>query len=218
MLGESENRTYLNIAFGKLQMRSSEGDPKAKKRETKIGKIIWERAYNYVEGQLEKIFMREHEEYGVSWILHIKDGDDRYSVQVQEASRFGDQLLQKIPNLQYGEVYKFTPYDFEQDGVRKCGLSIKKGEDRVESYYHKFTPVEGGKTRVELLHGYPEYKGDWGDGDEVEYHFKKVRKFMRKHALEALEGKSWDTPQQQEEGPPQQDVPPIETYDDLPFN
>jgi hypothetical protein len=188
MLGENEIRQYLNVSIGKLRQRVKEGDSKAKARTIEdTGEVIYERIFSYIEAKLEKIFMRTHKEYGNSWVLHMRDGDSKYSVQFSENSRYGDDLLKKIPFLHYGKVYKITPFDFEPEGAkRKTGLSIKEGENIINSFYHSFTKLSDGKYNVTLLHGHPIYEGPKNDKEEVKIYYMRVRKFLRDRATEYL--------------------------------
>ncbi len=189
MLGESEERTYLNVSYGKLRQRAKEGQEKAKSRTLEDGTVIWEKVYNFLEGIIDKIFMKTHEEYGNSWLILMSDGEEKFSIQVSENSRYGDDLLKKIPNLNYGRGYKITPYDFEADGKRKCGISIKtlQSDLSVISYYHTFGKNPDGSASVTATNGFLEYDGNWKDKDEVKIYFMRVRKFLREKSLEYLE-------------------------------
>lgn len=208
-LGEKSNKLYLKVSLGAIRKTTTKDDPKAKVRQNKDGENVYERVYNFIDGQLENITFYEHEEFGNSWTLHLKDGEEHYGLQVQENSRYGIDLLKKLPNLIRGERYKIIAYDFEKDGQRRVGLSIEelKTNSKIQSYYQK-VEKDGDKLKITQLHGFPEFDGDWKDKDDTKIYFTKVTKFLRKKALDIING--WTA---------KPDLPEevTEDKDDLPF-
>jgi len=184
-LNEQTNRIYLNAVLGKLRKKVKEGDTGSKSRELKDGSVVWERVYNSVTGSLDNIVFHESDDYGNSWSVDLKDGEETYRIQVSENSRYGMDLLKKLPNLKSNINYKITPYDFEDNGKRRCGLSIAHGEEKITSYYQKFTK-DGDKYTVENLHGYPSFNGDSKDKDDLKIYYTMAAKFLRKEALARL--------------------------------
>jgi hypothetical protein len=187
-LGESTKRNYLTIGYGRIRKKCGSSDPKAIERKTKKGDTIYAIEYNFIDGTLENIIFKDDPEYGKSWTLQITDGEVHYAVQIPEASRYATDLLKKVPNLHKGLIYKFTPYDFEDLNAKKrrIGLSIKTPNDKkIDSYYQKFTEKDG-KNICENLHGFPEFKGNSKDSDELKIYFMQVIKFLRTKALEYI--------------------------------
>jgi hypothetical protein len=216
-LTESTKKTYLSIAIGKIRKKSDDKDDKAVMRELKDKSKVYERVYQNISGKLDSIVMREHEEYGKSWVLTIVDGDDTFAVQVSEDSRYGNDLLKKIPNLHKGSIYKFTPYDFERNGKHKVGLAIEdRSGKKIESYYQKFTGNDQEGWKVENLNGFPEFTGDKNDKDDLKIYFTTVTKFLRLNAQKALQ-LSFLEPAPPVETPPVDEQAPFPKDDDLPF-
>lgn len=187
-LHEQSHRTYLNVSLGKLRQACTETTPKATSRVTKEGKTIWELVYTGISGKLSSVIFKDHPDYGRSWTLIIDDMGKEFAVKVPEESRAGIDLLKKLPNLKQGDIYSFTPYDFEVNGQRKSGLSIKDAFDtKIESYYQKFSEVNG-KFKVENLHDFPTPDGDTNKytKDDWKIYFIRVSKFLREKALEYL--------------------------------
>lgn len=187
-LHEPTNKIYLTVSLGRIRKKTTKEDASAKERQTEKGDTIYERVYNAVSGTLENITFFDHKEYGKSWTVLIKDGEDLYAVQVHENSRYGIDLLKKIPNLSKGRTVKITPYDFELNNKRKIGLSIEQSGIKVEPYYQKFTQLEDGKYKVENLHGFPNFDGDPKDKDDLKIYYTQVAKFLRGKAQEHIEG------------------------------
>lgn len=182
-LGQREKRTYMSASLGALRVKADENTPGAIKRKSeKTGKIMWELVYDFVSGFLEKVYYRESEDFGNSWQVLIHDNEASYCVQIGEQSRYCTDLLKKLPNLTFGQEYELRPYDFEVDGKRRIGLSIKQGQEKIPSYYQTFEKGPDGKFIVTHLHGFPEYDGDWKDSDELKIYFMRVQTFLRKES------------------------------------
>src|ERR1051325_9581293 len=187
-LGERIPRIYLSVSYGAIRRKTTADDPKAVERELKDKSIIHERVYQFVQGNLENIRFWDDRDYGKSWTLDVRDGSELFAVKVMEDSRYGIDLLKKIPNLRKGSAYIFTPYDFEKDDGRRVGISIKKEgtDEKVPSYYQQFETGTDGKTKVKNLYGFPAFEGEWKDKDDVKIYFLKLAKFLRERAMTHL--------------------------------
>lgn len=182
-LGETQNRIYLNVSLGKLRIKCDASNPKAQKRIDSENKEVHELVYPWVKGVLDDVQFRTHEEYGNSWLVFVKDGQESYCLQLKEDSRYGGDFLRKLPNLHKGKIYTFTPYEMIRDGETKSGLSIKDdAENKIQSYYTKYE--EGKET--EYLHGFPKFTGDPKDKDEYKIYRLQATKFLRTKAQEHL--------------------------------
>jgi len=216
-LGQTSGLMYLSIGFGRIRRTANEGTEGAVERALKSGKKTYAIEYNYVSGTLVDIKFKDDTEYGKSWTLIIKDGDKDYGVQISEESRYASDLLKCMPNLHKNQYYKFTPYDFENNGKRKKGLSIKNEHaERVENYYQDFNQVDG-KWDIKNKYGFPVYEGDSKDTDELKIYFMRATKFLREKALEHVathfgDGNN-DPLLNQDNSEPGKDQP----EDDLPF-
>jgi hypothetical protein len=223
MLGESTNRQYLTIGYGRVRRKCDKDNPKAVERETKKGEKTYAIEYTFIQGALERIYYKESKEYGNKWDVLMKDGKDNYCLQIPEQSREAGDLMKRIPNLVIGQVYKFTPYDMkdEKDPAKhKRGLSIKDvGGTVIESYFQKYEK-NGEGWKVTNLHGFPEPEKPTKDmdSDDWKVHFIKVNKFLRENALKFLANL---TTEPQEKTETADDIPDPSNADfqgsDLPF-
>ena len=185
---ESIQKTYMNISLGKLRKRSDEKDSKAVQRELKDKSKVYERVYQSITGVLESITMKDHEEYGKSWILNLEAEGEIYAVQVQEDSRYGTDLLKRLPRLHKKSIYKFTPYDFTRNGKHRAGLAIEdESGKKIESFFQSFSGNEKDGWKVENLNGFPNFGGDSRDKDDLKIYFTQVTKFLRNYALKHLQ-------------------------------
>ena len=209
MLGEKSDRMYLSISYGQIRKRCNPDTPGAIERQTKDGEKTYAIEYRYVSGTLEGVTFRDDPKYGASWLILIVDGKDKYGISISEESRYASDLLKRIPNLVKGQGYRFTPYDFETDGKRRKGLSIKDQADQpVPSYYQEYNEADNTWSN---LHGFPVFDGNSKDKDDWKIYFIKVNKFLRESALEYLEDNFKDEIIEPDSG---KDMPP---EDNLPF-
>lgn len=186
-LHQRSDKIFLKISLGKIRKKVDAGTLKAVPRELEDGTTIHELLWNGIDGVLSGLLMREHKEYGKSWSILLDDDKDHYSIQMQENSRYGMDLLRKLPNLHKGHVYSFTPYDFEVDGARKSGLSIKTDTgDKVQSFYQTFETGKEGETIVKNINGFPDFTGDRKDKDDWKIYFAQVTKILRLKAIDYL--------------------------------
>lgn len=194
-LHEASNRDYYNMMNGKIKKTVVAGTPKAVERLKKDGTTTYELIYNAIDGELENVVFHKHADFGNSWVLHLKDGNNLFAVKISEKSRYAADFLKKLPNLKRGVVYTFTPYYFENTG--KQGLSIKTANgDKVQSYYSKAEVGKDGKTTYTALHGFPTSemfakKMDWGttpfNKDQWKTYFDYVNLyFLKPLALEFI--------------------------------
>jgi len=219
MLGETTNRIYLSIGYGRIRHKCSKDNPKAVERETKSGDKTYAIEHTFVSGTLESVYYKEHHEYGNSWNILLSDGETKYCLQISEKSRDAVEFLKRLPNLSINQFYRFTPYDFKDGEKRRRGLSIKdKADQSINSYYQSFEQ-DGEKTVVKNLHNFPEPESPPKDSDDWKVYFIKVGKFLREKSLEHLK-QIVNEPTKEPEQPddiPMGDEPPADNSEDLPF-
>lgn len=214
MLGvnNSGEAIYLSVAYGRLRMKTLSNGTKvtaetenAVSRKNSKGEDSWAIEYDFVKGDIEKVFRKEGGDYDDRFEIVITDGADRYRVSLSEGSRFCNDFLKKLPNIDFNKSVILTPYDFESktDGKRRVGISIEQEGNKIKSYY---SAEKNGKW--ELLYGYPSGDGvDWGDKDEIKMYGIKVKKFLR----EEFEKRMKDIPEK-----PKQEIKGTEkTNDDI---
>jgi hypothetical protein len=186
------DRDYFNIMLGAIRKKCDPGYTNAESRTTKEGVVIHELVYEAVNGVLMEVRFREDSEYGNKWSLVLNVNGSEMWVSMPESSRYASDLLRKLPNMHRGWDYDFKPFDFEKNGERRMGLSIKDGytDEKIQSYYTSYTPStdKAEKGVLSCLHGYPEYTGESGDKEELKIYFMRVTKFLRVKGLEYVTG------------------------------
>jgi len=178
------NRIFLNVGFGKIRQKSigrekvTAETPNAVCRKTQAGADSWGLEHDFLIGRITNIFYKEDKDYGNSFEVIIQDGADSYQLSFKDDNRNWFDFAKKLPNMNFNEVYKFSPYDFtdKDSGKRRAGFSIKQNSESVPSAYDR--KDAGGKWT--LLLGYPPSEGmDWKDKDEVKMYTIAVKKFFK---------------------------------------
>ena len=217
-LRSPSNKIYLKVSYGMIRKKCEATAEGAVERKTKDGEKSYALEYRSLTGTLDEVSFRDDEDYGKSWSLDIVDEKlIAYSLQIQEDSRYGMDLLKKLPNLHQGDLLEITPYDFTKDSKRHCGLSIKRGEEKISSYYQEFLETPEGKMKINNLHGFPDFTGDRKDKDEFRIYMIQTAKFLRTQGLRHLETEFKHRREQEEIKPPFSSEDSPITDDDVPF-
>jgi hypothetical protein len=177
-LNNAGGKTFLTIlADGKFHQEVPEGTEGAVIREYEDSKgnkgAKCELVHDSIKGKITKIEIVE-KEFGKSLNLHI---DDDGIISTGVASKFGEDLMKKLPNVDFEEELTLTPYSFTPKGEEhnKSGVTITQDGVKIGSYYYD---AENKKS----INGIPEVEGDSSkfDSDDWKIHFTVVRKFLMK--------------------------------------
>lgn len=125
-------------------------------------------------------------------------------------TRYGDDMLKKVPHLKENTEYRFLPFSFTPEGKdkKKSGISVNTKDaegnytERVLSFFFD------GKQNI---NGYPEATEE--DKEDWAFYYKKANKFMVKYAEEHVLPKWSKSFAEQEAEYPTEDINPA----DIPF-
>ncbi len=192
MRGQTVKRIYMNVNLGRIREKCAENTKGVEIREDKEGKKHFEIVYNFIIGVLEDVFFQTHPEYGNSYKILCSDGEEHYSIQVNEDSAYGRDLLKKLPGMLRGEIYKFAPFQFTPADSTKerVGLTIIRTADdvKLQTCYQTFEQKEDKSWKVTNVNGFPDYTGKPKDKDDLKVYYIQVTKFLRERALAYLKG------------------------------
>lgn len=166
----TSGKKYITIVQGKFRQNVPEGTEGSQIRhyETKDGKkgSKHELVFNGWNGLVTKIEFYDGE-YGEVVNIHFED----IIVQVNKESRYFASLLEKLPNVNFGQIVVLTPYDFEDDeGARRVGVSVQQNGEKLQSHF-----FDGKK----VINGAPDGKDvNWKDKVEVKIFFMQRDKFL----------------------------------------
>lgn len=182
---DNKNR-YYTVIDGSFRVQVPQSHPEAVERqwETKDGKsgIKYEKHVQAVFGVVEGITITDGD-FGKSLNIYLDPNEDGETpvISLSVDSRYGEDVLKKLPNLSQEKEYRFMPYAFVPEGKEKevRGVSIaSKDEDekftvKVENFFW-----DGAKN----TNGYPEPTEE--DKEDWAFFYKKANKFLVKYAQE----------------------------------
>ncbi len=188
MLTPITSGRYISIkADGKLHEKVSKETEGAVLREYELKDGTkgekWELLYSKVEGYITEVKF-EDGDFGENLLITLKDGEDEIVLAQGVSTAFGEDMLKKLPALNFAEKVTIAPYAFEDERGRvKNGVTFYQNSDKVASFFW-----DGEKN----LHGFPaidkKEDEDWSK-DEWKAHFLKVRIFLTKYAKENVVSK-----------------------------
>ena len=171
---QRDNRRFITIlSDGKFHETVLEGTDGAIKREYEdkndVKQIKWELVFDEVSGRITKISFKDGD-YGKFLNLEI-DNDGVISMGTTDS--FGEDMMKKLPSINFSTSVKLIPYSFEVDGRNKKGITVYQDDIKIDNFYWD-------KEKSKPTNGIPEPEGDTKDftKDDWKIHFIKVRKFL----------------------------------------
>jgi hypothetical protein len=166
-----ERKTYLSIVQGRLRQKVDEGTVGAEKREyelkngTKGSK--WELVYKSWDGIIEDLRLKDGD-FGE--VLEVVFQDAILTVGVD--SRYFDDIIKKLMNIDINQKVVLSPYDFESDGKKRQGMTVYQF-DKVSSYYED--------DKKKTINGLPPFPENWKTykKDDWKLYSLTVKKFLK---------------------------------------
>ena len=201
----SNNSVYLSIVQGSLRQTVSEGTPNAVRREWEAGGrkgVKHELIYKNAVGRITDVSFYEGESEGRKFTtLNIRldeqaDGKTPVITTGVE-SRYAQEFLKKLPNIDLEEDVKILPYSFIPDGEEKekTGVSILQ-RDHTGQFTKKVKNFFWDEKTNGAAHGFPvPDKSNGFDSDDWKVYFTQVKKFLISYTRENILPKFGDTEQ-----------------------
>lgn len=182
-LEAKETKKFISVlgSTGDFRMSVPEGTEGAIKREyeTSDGKKgeKYELAYKSIGGKIVDVEFFEGD-YGKNLLLtfDFEDNTEHVVLSLGCNTPFGEDVLKKLPNIDFNAWVVMTPYNFDDDnGKNRKGISITQGDEKVTNAYY-----DGKKSLLD----YPEPEGDTSkyDADDWKMYFTKARKHTIQYA------------------------------------
>lgn len=185
---EEPRGTFFNVlgSTGKFHQKVEEGTPgsQLRKYETSDGKTgeKWELIASEISGIIDNVSIYDGD-YGKNIIVALKleEGEtetDQVLLSLGASSAFGEQFLEKLPNLDLAKEVTFSPYSFEgDDGKAKKGLTLKHADLKIGSYYNSYDETTKSWTTKKGF-PLPEKGGKGFDTDDWKAYFIGRRKYL----------------------------------------
>lgn len=161
------------LADGQFHLEVPEGTEGAKVREyetsdKKVGKKI-ELTFDTLEGMITSLTFKEGE-YGNQLYLGIDD----VVVCMGVASSYAEDVMKKVPNIDFEKPVTLKPYALETEaGKTKKGITIMQDGEKIKGYFYD-------AEKKENLHGMPNPKDDTSKYTKERWirYFMDVREFL----------------------------------------
>jgi hypothetical protein len=138
-LKTGNNTVYLSIVNGKLARRVKQKTENSVTRVMKDQSTVEEEYYRSIEGTLIGLDIKNHEEYGESLLVYLKD-DKTYCVQMSMNSRYATNFLKTLPNVDLEKAVEITPSEKIVDGKPDSTIFINQGGKALKRHYTKENP------------------------------------------------------------------------------
>lgn len=141
-----ERKTYLNVQ-GKVEENNvcfrqvvPEGTPGAKLRkyETSDGTKgeKWELWFKEVGGRITNVYFFDGD-YGKNLIITLDAGlEEPVKLSLGTSTKYGEDLLKKLPNIDFNKDVVLSPYGFESEGKTLQGITVTQDNVKVTGAYY----------------------------------------------------------------------------------
>lgn len=173
-VGTNSNAVYYSISDGKICRQFKEPTANTKSRINKNGKTVFEEHYDYIDGLISEINIKESD-FGKFWMITLSDGEQSQILQMNYSSGYANAFLKCLPNVDLTQKVKIIPSQKMEGDKKKTSLFITQHGQPVKWYYTKDNP-----------HGIPELKkirvkgkDQWDDSDIMEFLEKMVNEQIK---------------------------------------
>ncbi len=232
------NNVYLKIVDGSLRQKVEKGFVGAIAREWKAGGkegTTHELSHKAAFGLITKIEIYEGEYEGKKFQtlnVHLDENDIGMTpvVSVGLATKYAQDLMKKLPNVNLKEEVRIRPYKYLPEGEEKdvTGVEITQRdhtgnfEKKIQNHFIKKTVDKKGTETWTPTNGFPVREKAWSDQTDEEREIYKIqcRGFLSRYTREHYQELTANETQQQEETSSQDDEPSKidrsfdEAYDD----
>lgn len=188
-LEQKDDKKYVNIlgSDGSLRITVSEGTEGAKRREyeTSDGKtgVKYEHVFKSISGMVTDLSFYDGD-YGKNILMDFDNEGEILTLTVNTASNFGEDLMKKLPNIDFSQRVLIIPYAFEDEkGKTRKGLTINNQGDKVQNFFYDAIEKKN-------INNYPDPKPNKGDKpyskDDWKIYFIETRKFLTEYTEENI--------------------------------
>lgn len=188
-LEEKDDKIYVNIlgSDGSLRITVDENTEGAKRREyeTSDGKkgVKYEKVFKSIAGMVTDISFFEGK-FGKNILMDFDNEGEVLTLTINTESNFGEDLMKKLPNIDFTQRVMITPYAFEDDaGKTRKGLTINNQGDKIQNFF--YDPIA-----KKNINEYPDPKPKKGDKpytkDDWKVYFIEARSFLTDYVEEHI--------------------------------
>lgn len=171
--GNSTNAIFYGISNGKIVRQFPTKSEGTIERVNKAGKTVHEKFYDYLDGKILDISVKEHEEYGKFWVVTLQDTESGESqiLQFNYSSGYANGFLKALPNVDLTSKVKISPSAKKEGDKTKTTIFINQHGSAVKWYFTKDNPNGMPQLKKIKVKG----KDTWDDSDVMEFLEKMVK-------------------------------------------
>lgn len=157
----ADGKIVKKITQDEYEERSRKPGDNVRKRDWVAGNnsgTAYEEVYSNVKGRIISITFREHDEYGrsIELLLRNDDGDEGiFSCQTSQA--YGMSLMEALsdPSLDLDKPVTISAYSKEKDGKVRKTIYVSQGEGKGENLKSPFRSWNDDTKSFDISGGYP---------------------------------------------------------------
>lgn len=184
MLIAHKKEEYVSVlSDGTLRLVVPEGTEGAVKREyeTSTGEkgIKFELVFSKLIGKVTNVAFFDGD-FGKLIQLTVNDGQGDMILSLSTATNFGEDVMKKLPNIDFTKDCEFAPYSFTNEkGKAVKGISITQDGEKIKNFFQSENTDPIGNNS-EPINGYPKAKGDTTkfSKDRWKIFFLEAREFL----------------------------------------
>lgn len=139
--GKLSNAIFYSISNGKIVRQHPIKTPNSIERVNKNGKTVYEEFYDYLDGVIIDLQLREHEEYGKFWNVILKDDDRVIQIlQFSYSSGYATAFLKALPNVDVQKKLKIIPNARKEGDKTKTTIFINQNNKPIKWFYTRENP------------------------------------------------------------------------------
>lgn len=192
------DKTFFTVSNGNFAVRVPEGTENAVKRviinkQDKSEKIVWELLYKDIDANISSIEIDEASKFGDQLKINLVDAMDSMTVILSMDSREAKSFLCRLKNIDLSKQVTLSPFNFadKSTGKKIIGLNVYQGEkkDGKHPAENKVVPYFSKETP----NGFPQADENM-DKDEFKLLLKQQEIFLKKWLKKWTEEKAQNKP------------------------
>ena len=202
--------TYLQLDYGKKSMYIYSPDEKEgyEKHTSNSGKVTYRKYVNAVSGKIDGAYFRDNNFGGKDFILVLKDGDEKYSVQMSIDDSVFTNVARSIKNVDVSKELRFSVYESRSKTSDKTYFGTSLSYPKELDSEGKAKLVEWGE---ELPKGKQLRNGKWDFTESQDEAYGRVEDFIKANGFDVnFKNDSAETPKSKSNDKDEEDQ-------DLPF-
>lgn len=167
--GTNSNAIFYGISNGKIVRQFQNKTATSVERVNKNGKTVHEEFYDYLDGVIVDISVKDNE-WGKFWIVTLDDAGTRQQLQFNYSSGYANGFLKALPNVDLSEKVKLIPSSKKEGDKTKATIFINQHGEAIKWAFTKDNPNGMPELKQVKIKG----KITWDDSDVMEFLEKMI--------------------------------------------